>query len=217
MNLPSLSAKTKIATQRRMLLKIAQRRARPGTGSAISLLEQRMAVQKWPDLSPLLKGIPWAVIGGVATRAYMPERTTQDLGILIASSNSQKVHRRLSSAGFVYRQDLTIGGSAWETPEGQSVDVVEINAPWLSEAFKQLQTDPQELPVLSLPYLVLLKFQASRLQDLADISRMLGLASAEDRQITRQVFGKWQPDELDDLESLITLGDLELGRDLSQG
>lgn len=215
MNLPSLPVETTVATQRRMLLEMARRRARPGTGSAISLLEQRMAAQKWPDLSPILKGIPWAVIGGVATRAYMPERTTQDLDILIASSNSKKAHKRLSSAGFVYRQDLTIGGSAWETPEGQSVDVVEINDPWLSEAFKQLQTDPQGLPVLSLPYLVLLKFQASRLQDLADISRMLGLASVEDRQAARQVFAKWQPDELDDLESLITLGDLELGRDSS--
>jgi hypothetical protein len=213
MNLPSSSVETKAATQRRMLLEIARRRAKPGTGSAISLLEQRMAEQKWPDLSPILKGIPWAVIDGVATRAYMPERATQDLDILIASSNSKKVHRRLSSASFVYRQDLTIGGSAWETPEGQSLDVVEINDPWLSEAFKQLQTDPQGLPVLSLPYLILLKFQASRLQDLADISRMLGLASVEDRQAARQVFAQWRPDELDELESLITRGDRDLGRD----
>ncbi|MBE7470944.1 MAG: hypothetical protein DPW09_18885 [Anaerolineae bacterium] len=213
----SSSVETKAATQRRMLLEMARRRVKPGTGSAISLLEQRMAVHKWPDLSPILKDIPWAVIGGVATRAYMPERATQDLDILIAGSDSKKARRRLSSAGFVYRHNLTIGGGAWQTPEGQSLDVVEINAPWLSEALKQLQTDPQGLPVLSLPYLVLLKFQASRLQDLADISRMLGLASAEDRQATRHVFAKWQPDELDDLESLITLGDLELGRDLSQG
>jgi hypothetical protein len=175
-----------------------------------------MAVQKWPDLSPILKGIPWAVIGGVATRAYMPERATQDLDILIASFDAKKVRKRLSLAGFVYRQDLAIGGGAWQTPEGQLLDVVEINVPWLSEALQQLQTDSQGLPVLSLPYLVLLKFQASRLQDLADISRMLGLASAEDRQATRQVFAKWQPDELEDLESLITLGDLELGRDSSQ-
>ncbi|GIK42705.1 MAG: hypothetical protein BroJett011_65380 [Chloroflexota bacterium] len=176
-----------------------------------------MAVQKWPDLSPILKDIPWAVIGGVATRAYMPERATQDLGILIASSDSKKARRRLLSAGFVYQQDLAIGGGAWQTPEAQSLDVVETDASWFSEALKQLQTDPQGLPVLSLPYLVLLKFQASRLQDLADISRMLGLASEEDRQTTRQIFVKWQPDELEDLESLITLGDLELGRDLSQG
>lgn len=182
-------------------------------GSVINLREQRMAVQIWPDLSPILQGIPWTVIGGVATRTYMPERATQDLNILIASSDSKKVRRRLLSAGFVYRQDLAIGSTVWQTPEGQSLDVVETNAVWLSEALKQLQTDPQGLPVLSLPYLVLLKFQASRLQDLADISRMLGLASEEDRQTTRQIFAKWQPDELEDLESLITLGDLELGRD----
>ena len=64
--------------------------------------------------------------------------------------------------------------------------------------------------MLSLPYLVLMKVQSSRTQDLADVSRMLGLASQKERQLTRQVFARWQPDALEDLDSLITLGDLEM-------
>ena len=35
---------------------------------------------------------------------------------------------------------------------------------------------PDGLPIIDLPYLVLMKLSASRTQDLADISRMLGLA-----------------------------------------
>lgn len=174
-----------------------------------------MVAQEWPNLSPILKDLPWAVIGGVATRAYMPERATQDLDILIARSDAAAVRRRLVSAGFVHQQDLSIGGTTWLTPDGQLLDVIEAEVPWLAEALDHLQTDPQGLPVLSLPYLVLLKVQASRLQDLADVSRMLGLASPADRQATRDVFARWQPDDVEDLESLIALGDLELGRNQS--
>lgn len=74
-----------------------------------------------------------------------------------------------------------------------------------------MQVDPQGLPVLSLPYLVLMKVLSSRTQDLADVSRMLGLATESERQATRQVFEKWWPDALEDLESLIVLGELETG------
>jgi hypothetical protein len=74
-----------------------------------------------------------------------------------------------------------------------------------------VQVDPQGLPVLSLPYLVLMKVLSSRTQDLADVSRMLGLATESERQATRQVFEKWWPDALEDLESLIVLGELETG------
>jgi hypothetical protein len=141
----------------------------------------------------------------------MPERMTQDLDILVARANAEEVHARLRSAGFVYLQALSIGGTTWRAPDGRLLDVVESAEPWVPEALGQLQTDPQGLPVLSLPYLVLMKVQAGRTQDLADASRMLGLASAKLRQATRQVVERWQPDALEDLESLIILGELELG------
>ncbi len=71
--------------------------------------------------------------------------------------------------------------------------------------------DPQGLPVLRLPYLVLMKVQAGRTQDLADAARMLGGASEEDRRATREVFRRWLPHAVDDLESLIRLGEPEMG------
>ncbi|HEC33260.1 MAG TPA: hypothetical protein ENI37_00905 [Chloroflexi bacterium] len=197
--------------RRRLFLDIARRRARPGTGSALPFLEQRMTAQEWPDLTSILAGIPWAVVGGVATRTYMPERATHDLDILVAEADAEDVHARLRSAGFTRLQELSIGGTVWRTPEGVLVDIVESCAPWVVEALRQPQADPQGLPVLSLPHLVLMKVQSGRTQDLADASRMLGLASDEQRRATRRVFEQWLPDALEDLESLIALGELEMG------
>ncbi len=49
----------------------------------------------WPDLRPILEGIPWVIVGGVATRAYMPERVTQDLDILVRHRDGGEVRARL--------------------------------------------------------------------------------------------------------------------------
>ena len=57
-----------------------------------------------------------------------------------------------------------------------------------------------------------MKVEAGRAQDLADAARMLGAAPDLSRQETRAVFRRWLPDALDDLESLIALGNLEMGR-----
>jgi hypothetical protein len=195
--------------KRRLFLDIARRRAHPGSGSAFFFLEQRMATNRWPDLTSVLEDIPWAVVGGVATRAYMPERATQDIDILIAQKDTEKTHACLRSAGFVYLQDLSIGGTVWRAPDGILLDLIESPEPWIKEALSQPGRDPQGLPVLSLPYLVLMKVQSGRTQDLADVTRMLGLASDEQRQATREVFSRWQPDAVEDLESMIILGELE--------
>ncbi len=112
--------------RRRLFLDIVKRRVRPGTGGSRQFLETRIANQTWPDLTTILKEIPWCVVGAVATRTYMPYRATQDL---------------------------------------------------------------------------------------ADLSRMLGLASVELRNQTRAIFREWEPGGLGDLESLIALGELEMGVD----
>lgn len=165
----------------------------------------------WPDLREILAGLPWAVVGAVATRAYMPERSTQDLDILVAADKAPEARIRLEAAQFQKVQELAIGGATWLSPEGGLVDVIELPEEWVSEALHDLARDPQGLPVLSLPYLVLMKVRAGRAQDLADASRMLGLATEEVRQATRNLFQRHASDALEDLESLITLGKLEMG------
>ncbi|MFN3476127.1 MAG: hypothetical protein ACK4Z6_01035 [Candidatus Methylomirabilales bacterium] len=200
------------ATRRRLFLTLALRRARPGTGSAEVFLKERRAMKRWPDLTGILDDLPWAVVGAVATRAYMPERATQDLDILVTGDRAEEVRTRLKAAGFWPVEALTIGGMTWRSPDGTLVDVLESPLAWVPEALSLRTSDPQGLPILTLPYLVLMKVEAGRTQDLADAARMLGLASEEARQATRQVFRRWLPEALEDLESLITLGRLEMGR-----
>ena len=197
------------AQRRRWALEMARRRARPGTGSLPERL-RRGTMTQWPDLRPVLEGIPWAVVGAVAARLYMPERATRDLDILIRREDERAVRERLEMAGYRYGAPLAIPGFAVCSPEGAEIDVLLGDAPWVEEALATPRVDPTGLPVLDLPYLVLMKLEASRLQDMADLARMLGLASETERERVRAVVARYAPDALEDLESLIYLGMLEM-------
>lgn len=67
-----------------------------------------------------------------------------------------------------------------------------------------------DLPVLGLPYLVLMKLTAMRSQDWADVSRMLGLATEADLVEVRDVVRRYSPEDVEDLEALIMLGQREV-------
>lgn len=164
----------------------------------------------WPDLRPILKGIPWAITGAVATRAYMPERATKDLDILVHRRDEDRVRQRLEAAGYTFISHLTIPGFLVRSPEGVEVDVVLGDDPWVDEALAHPRQDQAGLPVLDLPYLVMMKLKASRTQDLADLSRMLGLASDEELAMVRAMVSRYAPTDVEDLESLIYLGRLEI-------
>lgn len=166
----------------------------------------------WPDLSEILAKIPWAVVGAVATRLYMPERMTKDLDVAISATASQAVAARLRAAGWQQEGVLTIGGATWRSPEGVAVDVLAGREDWWAEALQAAQSnrDAQGLPILPLPYLVLMKFGAGRVNDIADITRMLGQAGDASLEATRRLFAQYEPEGLEDLESLIALGRLEL-------
>jgi len=197
---------------RRTILAMAQRRQRRGTGSAHQFLTTRTQHMRFPDLTPLLHPVPWAVVGAAATRLYMPERMTQDFDILVRAADAATVRQQLSAAGCRYIGDLAIGGSSWTTPDGWSLDVLEGTAPWCTRAIAEAQQnrDAQGLPVVPLPYLVLMKFQAGRVQDLADITRILAQADEPNLAVVRQLFATLLPEDVADLESLIALGQLEM-------
>jgi hypothetical protein len=200
------------AQRRRFLIDLCRRRIRPGTGSAPEFLERRTAMNPWPDLRPILKGIPWAIVGAVATRAYMPERATKDLDILVRAHDGDAVLERLQAAGYRYLSSLAVPGFLVLSPEGVELDVILGEYPWLKEALAHLRQDPAGYPVLDLPYLIVMKIAASRVQDLADLSKMLGLASEDELTRVRAVVARYAPDEADDLESLIYLGQVEMGK-----
>jgi hypothetical protein len=158
----------------------------------------------------VLEGIPWAIVGAVATRGYMPERATRDLGILVRREDADEVRKRLEAAGYTYVTTLAIGGFLVHSPEGVEVDVILGDSPWLDEALAHPRRDPAGYPVLDLPYLVLMKMESSRGRDFGDLTTMLGLASDAELARVRVAVARYAPSEMDDLESLIYLGQLKM-------
>jgi hypothetical protein len=206
------------AQRRRFMIEFSLRRIKPGTGSAPEFLQRRTAMNPWPDLRPILGDIPWVIVGGVATRAYMPERATKDLDILVRSRDSDEVIERLEEAGYRRISPLAVPDFLLRSPEGTDLDVIFGDYDWLDEALGHQGRDPAGYPVLDLPYLILMKIASSRLQDTADISRMLGLASQDEVTRVREAIARYAPDEADDLESLIYLGRVEVGKEpLAEG
>ena len=169
------------------------------------------ALQRWPELGPVLEGIPWAIVGAVATRRYMPERATRDLDIVILPSDRELVERRLTEAGYTRQGPLTIGGSAWRAPRGTPVDVIEGLEAWWPSALREAaaNADAEGAPILPAPYLIMMKLLASRVQDLADVTRILGGLEEDALDRVRALMRQHAPDLTEDLESLIILGRLE--------
>jgi hypothetical protein len=197
---------------RARILEIARRRQKPGRGSSLQFLRQRTATKRWPDLTNVLGEVPWATVGGVATRHYSPERATVDLDVLVERSAAPVVRERLRTGGFHYVGELAVGGSTWTSPDEVAVDVLESDAPWAGDALRQARQnqDLQGLPVLPLPNFILMKLQSGRTLDLADVTRMLGLASDADLDAVRQAVRQYDPDALEDVESMIVLGRMEM-------
>ncbi|HEY84094.1 MAG TPA: hypothetical protein G4N96_03135 [Chloroflexi bacterium] len=196
--------------RRRIMIDISQRRIKPGSGSGHAFLRRRTAMHYWPDLRPILRNLTWAIAGAVATRAYMPERATRDLDILVHHRDGDDVLERLKIAGFQLVSPLTIPGFLLQSPNGVEVDVIFGNSPWIDEALSHPKQDPAGYPVLDLPYLVLMKLEASRTLDLGDLARMLGLAAERELERVRNAVKRYAPDAIEDIESLIYLGQLEL-------
>ena len=163
----------------------------------------------WPDLRPILKGIKWAIVGGVATRAYMPERMTKDLDILVHHSDGETVIKRLEQAGYHIASQLAVPDYLMLSPDGTELDILFGNYPWLKKALDQPGQDPAGYPLIGLPYITLMKLEAQRAQDWADVSRMLGWASDAELDKVRAAVKQYAPEDLEDLESLIFIGKRE--------
>jgi hypothetical protein len=191
---------------RRIMIDIAMRKGKPGTGSSHEFMRRRTAMNPWPDLRPILKGIDWAIVGGVATRAYMPERMTKDLDILVHQNDGENAIKRLEQAGYRIASRLAVPGYLMTSPDGIELDVLFGKYPWLKKALTDLGQDQAGYPVIKLPYLVMMKMEAQRVRDLGDLGTMLGWASDADLDEVRTVIKQYAPEELEDLESLIFIG-----------
>ncbi|OCR02322.1 hypothetical protein BCD67_20195 [Oscillatoriales cyanobacterium USR001] len=202
----------KLPKQRRKIyLEIALRRCHPGSGSSQEFLKKRTWNHPVTNIKTILKKTLFVVVGGIATRLYMPERMTDDLNILVFTEDAANLYRELQQAGSQRVGELSIGGCTWELPDGTYLDVIESNESWVQEAIKNYHVAPDGLPIIGLPYLVLMKIKASRGIDMGDLTRMLGGADENNLQLVRKVIKDFLPDAVEDLESLIILGKLEMG------
>jgi hypothetical protein len=166
-----------------------------------------------------LFSVPYAVVGGVATRAYAPERTTKDIDVLIRTSDLETVRSGLRSAGGTRAAALSLAGSQlgldgeiWSVPPYGEIDVRWSDAAWADDALTHTVVDPTGIRIAPLAALVLMKLDASRSVDQGDLARMLGFADDEALARVRSVIARFMPDAVEDLESYIELGRLELGR-----
>jgi hypothetical protein len=194
---------------RERLLEMAQRRAKPGSGSDLHVLREERADYGGGELFPDLKGVRYVIVGGLATARYMPQRMTLDTDILIATEDLGTAESNLRELGCEQTGALSIGGSTWRMPGGRSLDLISLDQEWVGEALATAVHDADGRPYVDLPYLVLMKLEAGRLQDLADISRMLGCAEEARVDATRALVTRYRPQDVSDLESMIKLGRLE--------
>jgi hypothetical protein len=197
-----------IDTQRRFI-SLELKYAKPGSGIHPDFLKNRTLECLIPNLKEIFTKTRFVVVGDISTRLYMPERMTLDVDILIPRDDASIAENELRKAGCQKQGILSIGGSIWNLPDNTSVDVIISNEEWIDEAISDPVIASDGLPYIDLPYLVLMKFQSGRLQDMADISRMLCHADEEYLKKTQNLFQIYIPEATKDLESLILLGKLE--------
>ncbi len=85
--------------------------------------------------------IPVLVAGGVATRAYAPERATKGIDFMVEHDRYADAIRSLRERNFTKQNDLffpntSLGlyGEAW-LKDGQEIDVISSPQEWCEQAF----------------------------------------------------------------------------------
>ncbi|MEZ4884137.1 MAG: hypothetical protein R3E32_05295 [Chitinophagales bacterium] len=199
-------------TKRKQIIRISQKLINKGSGSNIAeLLKKDAFTFNQISIDQLIKNTKYVIVGDIATRYYMPERFMKDIDILILAENNAQVEEELLEMGYVQTGTLTIGRTSWKSPSGELLDVLVADEEWTYEAIHQANYFDDGLPIISLPYLVLMKLRSGRVQDIADITRMMGLADEKMLQKVKVTIQRYLPTALEDLESLIMLGKWEYG------
>ncbi|NNJ11821.1 hypothetical protein EKD04_015930 [Chloroflexales bacterium ZM16-3] len=147
----------------------------------------------------------------MALRAYMPERATLDVDILIHERDAQVAQSIFIESGYRLMGTLSIGGFTVQIENEAPIDILTRSDPWLDDAFAHAVLDSAGIPVIPRAYLILIKLQAGRTQDLADIQRLLALTPIAERVMVRGIVEQYSPELTEDFDSLITLADLEFG------
>lgn len=208
---------TTAAGRRRFYLERGLRRRPIGAGSDMETLMQSPRTKLFLTMGELFGDIPAAIVGGVATRAYAPERVTQDLDVLVDHMQYRDAVRRLEGLGWSSLRELIfpntmlgLHGSAWSNQD-RKLDLLASPQPWAAEALAEEAYDQTGARIVALPYLVLMKLDSARGIDQGDLSRMLGRASASEIERTVRVVERHHgdPHAAEDVRQYAELGALE--------
>jgi hypothetical protein len=199
---------------RRLAIQRALRSRPIGAGSDLEALEAgRTVVEWWRGVDRDLSGISHALVGAAASNAYMAPRMTADLDVAVGVRDLAQAEALLTACGYGRLGDLNMSldpqltGSRWRTPAGEYVDLIGIGHRWAATAIAEAQEAPwQGLPVMPMPYLVLMKLISSRAVDTADLQRVLGAASHQQWLTVRDLVSRLRPQDLDDLDALRQIG-----------
>ena len=203
--------------RRRFYLERGFRKQPVGAGSSLRRLMEFKREVLHVNPTELFGDIEAVIVGGVATRAYAPERHTKDIDFLVEHARYDEAQRRLASEGWMKNEELffpntSLGlrGSAWER-NNASIDVMSTGQEWGREALALEAFDQAGLRVIALPYLVLMKLESARGIDQGDLTRMLGrLNEQEIEHITKVVERHSRdPQSAEDVRQYALLGQLE--------
>jgi hypothetical protein len=194
------------------------RRSRAVIGSDFPRLMQRPRSPILLPITAIFGNEPYAVVGGVATASYQPERHTQDIDILIHADSMRTVTTRLrelkgqrtGTLAFP-ASTLCLTGETWLVGNAPPLDLLWSNAQWSREATTRALPDANGILIVPLPYLILMKIDAGRGIDQGDLTRMLGLANDTALQAVRATIARYMPDAREDIESYIEIGRIEIG------
>ena len=104
------------AAARHVLISIAARRQKPGSGSLLSELmrSRRERMDWWTEALASLGGVRHAVAGVVAANTYMPPRQTADIGVAVHLPDLPGAEEALRQAGWTRQGTLRLGGGLGE-------------------------------------------------------------------------------------------------------
>ena len=99
--------------KRKQFISLVMKYVKKGAGSSIEFLNSRSWTYAVTNLNDIIKQAAFVIVGGVATRLYMPERMTLDLDILVKAEDAQLIYEDLYRAKGQKIGDLSIAGSQW--------------------------------------------------------------------------------------------------------
>lgn len=143
-------------------------------------------------------GVPYALAGYLAVVQYIPpsaERQTRGADLAVPYGYSEKAAKAAEEAGYTVKR-LGIGGYQLSKP-GVLIDLIDRH-PRLDQLFADAvkaavaeRTDPEDVPVVPLEYLITMKMVSGSRKDTQDVEYMLMEVAEEDYPAIRKTVDRY--------------------------